>query len=168
MNDKRTFPSVISIVYAAFTLRPFFVLRLFVNNLPSREMSLPQFYSLAATVKASAFFADCPLSKTAIAHTLSTSRPTVKRLESIAFSHIPDFRQDYPEHPKAEWLMRKSKYNREVLLTPFQTWIVSLLKTCMEHLKKKTAVESFILANAYLFTHETFRKELQKLAQLSA
>ena len=92
----------------------------------------------------------------------------MKRLESIAFSHIPEFRQDYPEHPKEEWLLRKSKYDREVLLTPFQTWIVSLLKMCMEHLKKKTAVESFILANAYLFTHETFRKELQKLAQLSA
>ncbi|MEO1186422.1 MAG: hypothetical protein AAFX46_17830 [Cyanobacteria bacterium J06636_27] len=168
MNDKRTFPNVISIVHAAFTLHPFFVLRLFVNNLHSREMSLPQFYSLAATVKASAFFADCPLSKTAIAHTLSTSRPSIKRLESIAFSHISEFRQDYPEYPKEEWLMRKSKYNREVLLTPFQTWIVSLLKKCMEHLGKKTAVESFILANAYLFTRETFRKELQKLAQLSA
>ena len=168
MNDKRTLLNVIRIVHAAFTSHPFFVLRLFVNNLHSREMSLPQFYSLAATVKASAFFADCPLSKTAIAHTLSTSRPSIKRLESIAFSHISEFRSCYPEYPKEEWLMRKSKYNREVLLTPFQTWIVSLLKMRMEHLKKKTAVESFILANAYLFTHETFRKELQKLAQLSA
>lgn len=131
-------------------------------------MSLPQFYSLAVTVKASAFFADCPLSKTAIAQILSTSRPSIKRLESIAFSHIPEFRQDYPEYPKDEWLVRKSKYNREALLTPFQTWIVSLLKKCMEHLGKKTAVESFIVANTYLFTRETFRKELQKLAQLSA
>lgn len=131
-------------------------------------MSLPQFYSLATTVKVSAFFADCPLSKTAIARTLTTSRPSIKRLESIAFAQIPDFRKDYPEYPKEEWLTRKSKYNREVLLTPFQTWIVSLLKKCMEHLGKKAAVESFIATNAYLFTRETYRKELQKLAHLSA
>lgn len=128
----------------------------------------PQVYSLAQVCKGAAIVPDTPLSKQRLAHLLSTSRPTVKRLEQVAYDQLTEFREDYPEFPKELWLVKKSKYNREAKLTPFQCWIISLLKKAMSDLNRKQAVESFIELNSYLFTKKSFRQELERLVEISA
>lgn len=131
-------------------------------------MESTQIYCLASQCKESAFFADCPLSKSAVSRALSTSRSSIKRLEEIAYTRIDNFANDYPLYPKAEWISRKSKHNREAPLTPFQIWVLSLLQKSMKVLNNKNGVEGFIAANNYLFTKTTYTKELQKLSKITA
>ena len=115
----------------------------------------------------SAFYADCPLSKNALAIALTTSRPTIWRHENIAYWQVPDFKEDYPTLPKTLWLEKKCSRDREVPLSPYQSWTISLVKECYAHLRKKSAVEIFIKENAYLFTRGNYHAQLTKLARMT-
>lgn len=115
-----------------------------------------------------AFYADCPLSKNALAQVLKTSRPTIWRHEGIAYWKVPNFKEDYPELPRELWHEKKCSRDREVPLSPYQSWVVSLVKECYAHLRKKSAVESFIQQNQYLFTRGNYQNQLTKLARMSA
>jgi hypothetical protein len=131
-------------------------------------MTVPQLYSLGGAAMDAAFYADCPLSKNALAQALNTSRPTIWRHEGIAYWKVPGFKEDYPELPKELWKAKGCSRDREVPLSPYQSWVVSLVKECYAHLRKKSAVESFILQNQYLFTRGNYQNQLAKLARMSA
>jgi hypothetical protein len=131
-------------------------------------VAVPKLYSLGAIVIDAAFYADCRLSKNALAQVLGTSRPTVWRYEGIAYYGIPEFKEDYPELPKELWKVKGCSRDREVPLTPYQSWVVSLVKACYTNLRKKSAVESFIKDNAYLFTKVNYQNRLMKIAKMTA
>lgn len=131
-------------------------------------MTAPKLYSLGVTIMDSAFYADCPLSKNALAQALNSSRPTIWRHEGIAYWKVPNFKEDYPELPRELWHEKKCSRDREVPLSPYQSWVVSLVKECYAHLRKKSAVESFIQQNQYLFTRGNYQNQLTKLARMSA
>lgn len=131
-------------------------------------MSHPKLYSLGAAITDSAFYADCRLSKNALAQALNSSRPTIWRHETIAYWKIPEFKEDYPELPKQLWKEKKCARDREVPLTPYQSWVISLVKASFDQLKKKSAVESFVKENAYLFTRANYHNQLAKLAKMLA
>lgn len=130
-------------------------------------MSIPRLYSLGAAVMDSAFYADCPLSKNALAQALKTSRPTIWRYENIAYWAIADFKEDYPKLPKELWETKGCSRDREVPLSPYQSWVVSVIKECYSHLRKKSAVEDFIKANSYLLSRRNYQSELTKLAKMA-
>lgn len=131
-------------------------------------MTVPKLYSLGVAVVDSAFYADCPLSKNALAEALNTSRPTIWRHEGIAYWKVFEFKTDYPELPRELWLVKKCSRDREVPLSPYQSWVVSLVKGCYIHLRKKSAVEVFIKENPYVFTRGNYHNQLTKLARMSA
>ena len=84
-------------------------------------MSVPQLYSLGVIATDSAFFADCPLSKNALSKALNTSRPTIWRYEGIAYYSVQEFKEDYPQLPKELWLIKKSRHDLIVPLSPYQS-----------------------------------------------
>ena len=130
-------------------------------------MNAPTFYSLGAAAIDSAFYADSPLSKMVLSQCLCKSRPTIWRYENIAYYSVPDFKNDYPQLPKELWLIKKSKHDRTVPLSPYQCWVISLIKTCQTTLGKKTAVKEFIKNNQYLFTQSNYQICLAKLAKIA-
>jgi len=130
-------------------------------------MTIPQKYSLGAVVVDSAFYADCPLSKNALSQALNTSRPTIWRHECIAYYSVPEFKEDYPSLPKELWGIKGCTRDREIPLSPYQIWVVSLIKTSYASLRKKSAVETFIAANQYLFTKASYHRNLMKLAAIA-
>lgn len=127
-------------------------------------MNAPTFYCLGAAAIDSAFYADSPMSKLVLSQCLTKSRPTIWRYENIAYYAIPDFKEDYPSIPKDLWLIKKSKHDRTVPLSPYQCWVISLIKTCQSVLKKKALVKEFIKNNQYLFTRNNYQVSLSKLA----
>lgn len=131
-------------------------------------MSNYQIFNLYNEINTYGFFSNTPLSKAELGRKLKTSRPSVKRFESVIFTIVPDFRHDYPLYPEQEWLKRKSKYNRKACLTPYQIWTISLYKKALDLLGNSKAVEAFVRANPYLFTKEKYCSELKELSQLSA
>ena len=130
-------------------------------------MSVPQLYSLGKIAIDSAFYADCPLSKNALSKVLNKSRPTVWRYEGIAYYSVQEFKEDYPRLPKELWLVKKSKHDRTVLLSPYQSWVISIIKTCQSHLGKKSAVQQFVKENQYLFSKNNYHLHLAKLAKIA-
>lgn len=130
-------------------------------------MTVPKLHSLGVAVMDSAFYADCPLSKNALAQALNTSRPTIWRYECIAYYSVPEFKDDYPTLPKELWGLKGCTRDREIPLSPYQTWTVSLVKACYVSLRKKSAVETFIATNQYLFTKASYHRNLMKLAAIA-
>ena len=115
----------------------------------------------------SAFYADCPLSKNALAKALDTSRPTIWRYECIAYYSIPEFKDDYPSLPKELWGIKGCTRDREIPLSPYQSWTLSLLKSCYAIFRKKSAVETFIDTNQYIFAKASYYRNLIKLAAIA-
>ncbi|MEM7713259.1 MAG: hypothetical protein AAF349_06700 [Cyanobacteria bacterium P01_A01_bin.68] len=131
-------------------------------------MSNYKIFNLYNEIEGYGYFSNTPLSKADLGRKLSTSRPSIKRFENVVYVLISEFKSDYPELPKEEWLKQKTKYNRKACLSPYQIWVISLYKKALELLGNTKAVEGFVKSNPYLFTREKYCSELQKLAQLSA
>ena len=124
-------------------------------------MAVLKMYSSGARIMNSAFYADNSLSKTMLAKALGTSRRTIWRHKRLACRLIPSFREDTSEQPKE----CTNKREREVLLSPYQIWVISLVKLSYTHLRRKSAVELFLTSNPYLFTRSTYQRFLSKTSQ---
>ncbi|MEC4817838.1 MAG: hypothetical protein SAK29_31880 [Scytonema sp. PMC 1069.18] len=103
-----------------------------------------------------ALYADCPLTKKAIADALQIKSPSVWRYDKTAYYFVRDYQQDYPELPKEQWLIKKSKHDRTIPLTPYQTWVISLIRTAFVILKKEKLVREYIQVNGYVFSKSKY------------
>jgi hypothetical protein len=133
-----------------------------VQNLDQvHHMAVLKMYSSGTRIMNSAFYAENSLSKAMLARALGTSRRTIWRYKRLACRLIPSFREDSPTLLKDF----TNKHEREVLLSPYQIWVISLVKHSYAHLHRKSAVEFFIKSNPYLFTKTTYQRFLSKTNQ---
>ena len=126
---------------------------------------LPRLYTLGDFIVAESLISDCSLSKQALSEILLTSRPTVWRYDEVAYWVVADYKHEYPELPKEEWLIKKQKRDRQVPLTPYQIWVVSAVQICFKHYRKEAPVKSYIRTNSYIFSRERYEARLLKLAR---
>jgi hypothetical protein len=110
-------------------------------------MQPPRLFNLGELTVAESLISDCSLSKQALSQILQTSRPTVWRYDELAYWQIPDYKQEYPELPKEQWLIKKQKRDRQVPLTPYQIWVISAIQICFKHYRKEAPVKDYIKAN---------------------
>jgi lambda repressor-like predicted transcriptional regulator len=125
------------------------------------RMTALKMYASGTRIMDSAIYADYPLPKALLAEALGTSHKTIWRYKRLAYQLIPAFREDTPVLPKEF----TNKRGREVLLSPYQIWIVSLIKASYTHLQRKSAVEFLIKSNPHLFTKATYQRYLFKTNQ---
>lgn len=127
-------------------------------------MLVPRIFNLGETIVAESLISDCSLSKQALSEILGTSRPTVWRYDEVAYWEIPDYKHEYPELPKEEWLIKKQKRDRQVPLTPYQIWVISAIQICFKHYRKEAPVRNYIKANSYVFSRDRYLARLKQLA----
>jgi hypothetical protein len=113
-----------------------------------------------------ALYADFSLTKQAVANAFDLNRPSVWRYDKVTFYLIKEYREDYPELPNDIDLIRKKgcRYDRSVPLTPYQVWVLSLIRACFLYFGKKTRVKEFVETNGYLFSKAKYAEQMQKLA----
>jgi len=128
-------------------------------------MQLPRIFNLGEILVAQAVVADCPMTKEALGKALGTSRPSISRYSNVCYWEVPDFRLDYPELPKDQWLKRRSKHDRQVPLTPYQIWVVSAVQICFQTYHKEIPVREYIKANGYVFSRSRYESRLRQLAK---
>ena len=119
-------------------------------------MTTPSVYKLGQFLVSKAIYADCPLTKKAIADALLVKHPTIWRYDKIAYYFVADYKQDYPELPKQQWIVKKCKHDRTTPLTPYQTWVISLIRTAFIILKKEKLVREYMQQNSYLFSRNKY------------
>ncbi|MDF5726623.1 MAG: hypothetical protein PUP92_00950 [Rhizonema sp. PD38] len=127
-------------------------------------MQVPRIFNLGETIVAESLISDCSLSKQALSEILGTSRPTVWRYDELAYWEIENYKIEYPELPKEEWLIKKQKRDRQVPLTPYQIWIISGIQICFKHYRKEAPVKNYIRANSYVFSRDRYEARLKQLA----
>ena len=127
-------------------------------------MQAPRIFNLGEIIVAESLISDCSLSKQALSQILGTSRPTVWRYDEVVYWEVPDYKHEYPELPKEEWLIKKQKRDRQVPLTPYQIWVISAVQICFKHYRKEAPVKSYIRANSYVFSRARYKARLLKLA----
>ncbi|NJM73027.1 MAG: hypothetical protein HC862_24385 [Scytonema sp. RU_4_4] len=97
----------------------------------------PSTVNLGQFLVGKALYADCHLTKKAIADALQIKSPSVWRYDKIAYYFVPEYQGDYPELPREQWLIKKSKHDRTIPLTPYQTWVLSLIRAAFVILKRR-------------------------------
>lgn len=128
-------------------------------------MQTPRLFNLGEFTVAESLISDCSLSKQALSQILQTSRPTVWRYDELAYWEIPDYKQEYPELPKEQWLIKKQKRDRQVPLTPYQIWAISAIQICFKHYRKEAPVKDYIKANGYVFSRARYESRIRQLAE---
>ncbi|SRR5579883_653887 len=128
-------------------------------------MQLPRVVNLGESIVLESVIADCSMSKQALSKILGTSRPTIWRYDEIAYWAVPDYKQDYPELPKEQWLIRKSKRDRQVHLSPYQIWVISAIQICFKHYHRESPVKTYIEKNSYVFSRARYEARLRQLAK---
>ncbi|MDF5715040.1 MAG: hypothetical protein PUP93_14445 [Rhizonema sp. NSF051] len=128
-------------------------------------MQAPRIYNLGEIIVGDSLISDAPLSKEALSQILLTSRPTIKRYDEVCYWEIEDYRQQYPELPREQWLIKKQKRDRTVPLSPYQIWIISGIQICFKHYRKEQPVRNYIKEHQYIFCHSTYEKRLVQLAK---
>ncbi len=124
----------------------------------------PRLFNLGEIIASDSVISDSSMSKQALSHILGTSRPTVWRYDNIAYWEIPDYKDEYPLLPKDQWLLKKSKHDREVPLTQYQAWVISGIQICFKFYKKEAPVRQYIKENPYVFTRARYEQRLRQLA----
>lgn len=127
-------------------------------------MQAPRIFNLGEIIVAESLISDCSLSKQALSEILQTSRPTVWRYDEVAYWEVPDYKHEYPELPKEEWLVKKQKRDRQVPLSPYQIWVISGIQICFKHYRKEAPVKNYIKANSYVFSRARYEARLKQLA----
>ena len=128
-------------------------------------MHPPKLFNFAETLSGEALISDTSLSKQALGSCLGVSRPSIQRYDEIAYWEIEDYRQSYPLLPKEQWLARKSKYDRTVPLTPYQIYVISMIRTAFQYLRKEAPIREYLQQNSYLFTKSRYENKLRQLAK---
>lgn len=113
-----------------------------------------------------AIYCDSSLTKTALASAFDVNRPSVWRYDKVTYYLVKDYREDYPELPNDIELIKKKgcKRDRCAPLTPYQSWVLSLIRACFVYFGKEARVKQFVEQNNYLFTKTKYNSQLQKLA----
>lgn len=128
-------------------------------------MQTPRLFNLGEFTVAESLISDCSLSKQALSQILQTSRPTVWRYDELAYWEIPDYKQEYPELPKEQWLIKKQKRDRQVPLTPYQIWVISAIQICFKHYRKEAPVKDYIKTNSFVFSRARYESRIRQLAE---
>mgnify|MGYP001791875722 FL=1 len=128
---------------------------------------MTQLFSLGRYILDNALFADAPMTKQALAKWLKTSRPTISRYGGIVYYKFSEFRNDYPELDKSLWAKKGGSRDRNALLTPYQSWVISLIFTSYKCLRNEKAVGQFLDSNPYIFTKSKYHQELRKQSSLN-
>lgn len=128
-------------------------------------MECPNLYKVGDFLLSQAIYADGRITKTSLAETFDLRYPSVWRYDKVAFYTIYDYREDYPELPKDQWLIRKSKRDRTVPLTPYQVWVLSLVRAAFTHFRRESLVKEYITQNSYVFSKSRYIAQLNKLAK---
>lgn len=128
-------------------------------------MQLPRVVNLGESIVSDSVIADCSMSKQALSKILGTSRPTIWRYDEVAYWEIQDYKESYPELPREQWLIRKSKRDRQTHLTPYQIWVISAIQICFKHYHKEALVKAYIRANGYVFGRARYEARLRQLAK---
>jgi len=131
-------------------------------------MQTPRLFNLGEFTVAESLISDCSLSKQALSQILQTSRPTVWRYDELAYWEIPDYKQEYPELPKEQWLIKKQKRDRQVPLTPYQIWVISAIQICFKHYRKEAPVKDYIKTNSFVFSRARYESRIRQLAEAAA
>ena len=131
-------------------------------------MLTPRIFNLGEIIVAESLISDCSLSKQALSEILQTSRPTVWRYDEVAYWVVADYKLEYPELPKEEWLLKKQKRDRQVPLTPYQIWAISGIQICFKHYRKEAPVKNYIRTNSYVFSRARYEVRLLQLATAAA
>ncbi len=127
----------------------------------------PRLFNLGEIIASDSVISDSSMSKQALSRVLGVSRPTVWRYDNVAYWEISDYKQEYPELPKDQWLLKKSKHDREVPLTQYQVWVISAIQICFKFYKKEAPVRTYIKENPYVFTRARYEMRLRQLAGTS-
>ncbi|MBW4504857.1 MAG: hypothetical protein KME57_36275 [Scytonema hyalinum WJT4-NPBG1] len=127
----------------------------------------PRLFNLGEIIASDSVVSDSLMSKQALSHVLGVSRPTIWRYDNVAYWEIPDYKDEYPLLPKDQWLIKKSKHDREVPLTQYQIWVISAIQICFKFYKKEVPVKQFIKENPYVFTRARYEMRLRQLAGTS-
>lgn len=123
-------------------------------------------YCVGEFVMAQAIYADSSLTKKALADAFDLNRPSVWRYDKATFYLVKEYREDYPELPNDIELIRKKgcKRDRSVPLTPYQVWVLSLIRACFIYFGREARVKEFVQTNGYLFSRSKYITQLRKLA----
>lgn len=123
-------------------------------------------YCVGEFVMDRALYADFSLTKQAVANAFDMNRPSVWRYDKATFYLVKEYREDYPELPNDIELIKKKKCKRDrsVPLTPYQVWVLSLIRACFIYFGREARVKEFVQANGYLFSKAKYTAQLRKLA----
>ncbi len=112
----------------------------------------PKLFNMAEFIQGETLISDAPLPKQQLGEALGVSRPSIQKYDKVAFWTIKPYREEYPLLSREETLKRKCSRDTTPPLTPYQIYMVSMIRALFKRLKNERAVKSYIRSNAYLFT----------------
>lgn len=129
----------------------------------------PNIFRVAEFVLGKALYTDYPLTKQAVADAFDVKRPSIWRYDKTVFYLVQEYREDYPLLPNDIELIKKKgcRRDRGVLLTPYQVWVISLIRGCFIYFGKEATVKDYIRANKYLFSKAKYEAHLRKIATVA-
>ena len=107
--------------------------------------------SVRQAIDSDSLYSDAHLTKSEIALALKTSRPTICRLDKIAYLMVKTYRESYPMETDPI-KRRKNSRQRTVPLTPYQIWVLSRVWVLMKAFKDATRIKVYINSNQNLFS----------------
>lgn len=118
-------------------------------------------------IDSDSLYSDAHLTKSEVAKALLTSRPTVCRLDKIAYLMLKTYRESYPLETDPI-KRRKNPLRRTVPLTPYQIWILSRVWVLMKAFKDATRIKVYINSNQSLFSVACYESKFNQVNQKGA
>lgn len=118
-------------------------------------------------IDSDSLYSDAHLTKSEVAKALLTSRPTVCRLDKIAYLMLKTYRESYPLETDPI-KRRKNPLQRTVPLTPYQIWILSRVWVLMKAFKDATRIKVYINSNHSLFSVACYESKFNQVNQKGA